>query len=405
MKSHTRITDTIYYVGVNDRRKDLFEGLWKLPHGVSYNSYLIVDDEVTLLDTVDICYSEQFLRQVDLVLEGRPIDNLIINHMEPDHSGSIGMLKRRYPNIKLIGNKKTFGMLSNYYDYLCDNLVVVDEGDTIRTGKHELTFIMAPMVHWPEVMFTYDKTDKVLFSADAFGTFTTLDGHFLDKNVDLERYFLEMQRYYACIVGKYGPFVQKTLKKVEQLALPIDYVCPLHGPIWTQHAFGQAYEIYDRMSRYATGKGAVVLYGSMYGNTAVMADAVARGIGSQGVRDVVCYDVSRAPESYILRDLFRYRAFVVGSPTYSNEIYPAISNVLNLIRIRGVKDHTLSVFGSCSWAGQAVSKLTHFAEEMGWELVGTPVEQLGAPTDEELDKCFDLGVTIGKRLNELYPEA
>lgn len=404
MLEQIKITDSIYYVGVNDRTKDLFESQWSLPHGVSYNSYLIVDDKVALTDGVDICYSEQFLRQIDRILKGRPVDYLIVNHMEPDHSGSIGMLKRKYPNLQIVGNKKTFGMLSAYYSSIEDNLVTVAEGDTLSLGKHELTFIMAPMVHWPEVMFTYDKTDKVLFSADAFGTFGSLDGNVKDIDLDSELYFTEMERYYACIVGKYGTFVQKTLKKVQESGIPIEAICPLHGPVWTAEA-PRAIATYDRLSRYEAGKGAVVLYGSMYGNTAIMADAVARGIGSRGIKHVVTYDAVRADRSLIIRDLFKYRALAVGAPTYSNEIFRPVAHVLDAFKVREIPNRLYSVFGSCSWAGQAVKKLTPFAEEMKWELVGEPVEQKGAPDEADLEKAYRLGCLIGDRLNELYPDA
>ncbi len=252
------ITDSIYYVGVNDRTKDLFESLWPLPHGVSYNSYLIVDEKVTLIDTVDICYSEIFFRQIERIIGDKDIDYLVINHMEPDHSGSIGMLKRRYPNLQIIGNKKTFNMLKAYYPDITEDLITVTEKDEIETGKHKLSFIMAPMVHWPEVMFTYDSTDSVLFSADAFGTFGSLDGHVIDSKLDIEHFYEEMYRYYSCIVGKYGPFVQKVLTKVKEKELPIKAVCSTHGPVWTDFGFERAMGIYDQLSRYETEKGAVV---------------------------------------------------------------------------------------------------------------------------------------------------
>ncbi len=398
------ITDSIYYVGVNDRTKDLFESLWPLPYGVSYNSYLIVDEKITLIDTVDICYSEIFFRQIERIIGTKEIDYLIVNHMEPDHSGSIGMLKRKYPNLQIIGNKKTFNMLKAYYPDITDDLITVSEKDSIETGKHKLSFIMAPMVHWPEVMFTYDSTDEVLFSADAFGTFGSLDGHVIDKNLDIEHFYEEMYRYYSCIVGKYGAFVQKVFSKIKEKALPIKAVCSTHGPVWTEFGFERAMQIYDKLSRYETEKGAVVLYGSMYGNTTVMADMIARGLGEAGINHVVCHDVSRTNPSYILKDLFKYKAFIVGCPTYSNEIYAPIQNILNLIKIREVKDHLYSVFGSCSWAGQAVKKLTPFAEEMKWELVGEPLEQMGAPDENDLQKAFDLGKEVAKRLQELYSE-
>lgn len=405
MAPQIEITNSIYYIGVNDRTKDLFESLWPLPYGVSYNSYLIVDEKITLVDTVDLHYSEQFLSQIKSIIGEKPIDYLIVNHMEPDHSGSIGFLMQQYPGIKLVGNKKTFSMLDAYYPHCTAEKVIVAEGDTLDTGTHKLNFIMAPMVHWPEVMFTYDASSGVLFSADAFGTFGTLDGHVMDHEIDLEVYYQEMYRYYACIVGKYGTFVQKTLAKVLGMNLELNAICATHGPVWTKEGFGRALAIYNQLSQYETEKGAVILYGSMYGNTTLMADAIARGLGAAGIKKIVCCDVSRTNPSYILRDLFRYRAFVVGCPTYSNEIYSPIQNILNLIRLREVKNHIAGVFGSCSWAGQATKKLTAQVEELGWELVGTPLEFMGTPKEADLEKAFALGEEMGKRLHELYPEA
>lgn len=402
MIDQVKITDSIYYVGVNDRTKDLFESLWPLPMGVSYNSYLIVDEKIALIDTVDICYSEQFFRQIERIIGDRPIDYLIIDHMEPDHSGSIGMLKEKYPDIQIVGNKVTFRMFKAYYPHIQQGLVEVKEGDTLSLGGRELTFVMAPFVHWPEVMFTFDTKDKVLFSADAFGTFGTLDGNVMDYSMNLDRYFEEMYRYYACIVGKYGKNVQKVLPKIKEI--DVKTICSTHGPVWTGDSFEKAFNIYDQLSRYEGKKGAVVLYGSMYGNTAVVADHVARGIGSKGIKNVVCYDVSRTNPSYILRDLFRYKAFVLGSPTYSNDIYAPIVNIMNMIRLREVPDRLFALFGSCTWAGQAVKKITPFCEEMKWEMVCEPIEQMGAPADDDLEKAYRLGEAVGDRLNELFPE-
>lgn len=402
MIDQIKITDSIYYVGVNDRTKPLFEGLWPIPHGVAYNSYLIVDEKITLIDTVDLCYSEQFFHQIEQIIGDKPIDYLIVDHMEPDHSGSLGMLRERYPDITIVGNKVTFKIMKEYYQLPDEKLLTVKEGDTLSIGSRELTFVMAPMVHWPEVMFTYDAKDKVLFSADAFGSFGTLNGHIFDHAINLDVIMEEMERYYACIVGKYGRFVQKVVPKLANLEL--DYVCATHGPVWTNYAFQKALEVYDRLSRYEGLKGAVVLYGSMYGNTAVLADQVARGIGSKGIKDVVTYDVSHTDPSYILRDIFRYKAFVVGSPTYSDNIFPPIANIFNLIKIREVPDRLLGVFGSCSWAGQAVRKMTPFSEEMKWEVIGQPLEIKGTPTPVELRKGFELGQLVGDRLNELFPE-
>lgn len=397
------ITPNIYYVGVNDRVTNLFERQWIIPYGVSYNSYLVIDDKVTLMDTVEISYSELFLQQIKNVIGDRPIDYLIVNHMEPDHSGTIGMLKRIYPNLQIIGNKKTFGMLQSYFPELTENLIEVADGDTFETGECKFRFITAPMVHWPEVMFTYEEKNKVLFSADAFGTFGALDGNLFDHESNTEHYYQEMHRYYACIVGKFGQFVQKALKKVLDLNLPIDYVCSLHGPIWTAAHFPEVLSIYDRLSKYEAQKGAVILYGSMYGNTTILADTIARSLSQAGIKNIACYDVSSTDPSYVLRDLFKYRAVIVGSPTYTNEIFPPVKAILDKIEGRDVKDRILGVFGSCSWAGQAVKKIVPFAEKMKWELVGTPVEQRGTPSMEEIKQAAELGRAIANRLHELYP--
>lgn len=401
----TQITDSIYYVGVNDRTKDLFESMWPLPYGVSYNSYLIVDEKITLVDTVDICYSEIFFSQIRQVIGDRPIDYLIVDHMEPDHSGSIGMLRRLYPEMQVIGNKLTFGMLKEYFPDLEGGLIEVKEGDTLSTGKHELTFVTAPMVHWPEVMFTYDKTDKVLFSADAFGTFGSLDGNIIDKDMNLDRFFDEMYRYYSCIVGKYGSFVQKTLQKVLALNLPVDYVCSTHGPIWTEVGFGKALKIYDQLSKYEAEKGAVVLYGSMYGNTTVLADTIARAMALKGIKNIVCYDVSRTDPSVIIRDVFKYRAVVLGAPTYSNDLFTPMRRILMMLEVREVKNRICGLFGSFTWGSQAVKKLQAFSEDMQWTVIGNSVEQKGATKEAQAQQAIALGEAIAEELHNLYPEA
>lgn len=399
-----QITDGIYYVGVNDRTKDLFESMWPLPYGVSYNAYLIVDEKVTLVDTVDICYSELFFTQIRQIIGDRPIDYLIVDHMEPDHSGSIGMLHRLYPNMQVIGNKLTFSMLKEYFPDLQDGLLEVKDGDSLSIGKRELTFVTAPMVHWPEVMFTYDKTDKVLFSADAFGTFGSLDGNIIDRDMNLDRFFDEMYRYYSCIVGKYGSFVQKTLTKVLALNLPIDYVCSTHGPVWTNCGFPKALEVYDQLSKYEAEKGAVILYGSMYGHTTVLADTIARAMAQKGIKNIVCYDVARTDPSVIIRDVFKYRAVVMGAPTYSNELFTPMRRILMMLELREVKDRICGLFGSFTWGSQAVKKLQAFTDSMQWNVIGTPVEQKGATQVEQARQAVILGEALAEELHRLYLE-
>ncbi|MDR3268843.1 MAG: FprA family A-type flavoprotein [Tannerella sp.] len=390
-----KITANIYYVGVNDRRKELFENLWPLPGGVSYNSYLITDQKTALVDTVDICYSDLFFKKIDAVLNGRPLDYLIVDHMEPDHAGSIRLLRQSYPGIQIVGNKHTFGMLAGYHG-ITDGLHEVKEGDTLALGQHRLTFYMAPMVHWPEVMVAYEETEKILFSADAFGTYGTLDGGVIDSEMNTDRYWDEMVRYYANIVGKYGNPVQKILQK---LNLPdIQTICSTHGPVWHEHK-DRAVGIYDRLSRYEGEKGVTIIYGSMYGHTEQMAEAIATSLAGSGIREIVMHDASKSPASYILKDVFKYRGLIAGSPTYSGQLFPEIESILKKIELREVKNRLYGCFGSFTWAGVAVKRLIAFGETMKWEMVGEPVEQKQAMRADTYEKCLSLGKAMAARLD------
>ena len=388
------IANQIYYVGVNDRQKTLFENMWPLPYGVSYNAYLIVDEKTVLIDTVDVCYSDLFLKKVAEALQGRTLDYLIVNHMEPDHAGSIRLLRQQYPGVKIVGNTKTFGMLAGFHG-ITDGLYEVKEGDTLNTGVHQLSFYMAPMVHWPEVMVSYDATDKILFSADAFGTYGTLDGAVVDKDMDCSHYWDEMVRYYANIVGKYGNPVQRALQKLS--ALEIQTICSTHGPVWQEHV-AKAVGIYDRLSRYEAEEGVVILYGSMYGHTEQMAEVIASALADQGVKRIVMHNVSKTPASYILADVFRYKGIIVGSPTYSNQLFPEVEAVLSKIELREVKNRLFGYFGSFSWAGAAVKRLAAFGEKMKWETVGTPAEQKQGMTAADHAACYALGKAMAEQL-------
>lgn len=385
-----QVTDNVYYVGVNDRTKHLFENMWPIPYGVSYNSYLIVDEQTVLIDTVDVCYSDMLFHKIDMILGDRPLDYLIVNHMEPDHGGSIGLLRNRYPNVKIVGNKKTFDMLKGFHG-ITEGLIEVKSGDAIRVGTHEFSFMLAPMVHWPEVMFTYEQSKKMLFSADAFGTFGALNGHLFDYEGCLCNSLDEMHRYYSCIVGKYGNFVQKALKNILDQGLEIDFVCPTHGVVWTQSHFAQALKIYDSLSRYEGQEGVVILYGSMYGNTEQLADVIAQSLSAAGVRHIICHNVSKSDPSQVLSDVFRYKGLIVGSPTYCGALFQPIDNILNLIRLRDLKDRLYASFGSYTWAPAAVKKLVPFAEEMGWTAIGTPVELKMADLPAVMDAAWALG--------------
>lgn len=388
------IAEKIYYVGVNDRQKALFENMWPLPYGVSYNSYLIVDEKTVLVDTVDVCYSDIFLKKIADALQGRPLDYLIVNHMEPDHAGSIRLLRQQYPDVQIVGNNKTFGMLNGYHG-ITDGLYEVKEGDVLNTGAHQLVFYMAPMVHWPEVMVTYDQTDKILFSADAFGTYGTLDGAVVDEDMNVEHYWEEMMRYYANIVGKYGSPVQKALQKLS--GVEVRTICSTHGPVWREYA-AKAVEMYDRLSRYEGEDGVVIIYGSMYGNTEQMAEAVASSLAANGVKNIIMHNASKTHASYILKDVFKYKGVIVGSPTYSNQLYPEVASVLSKIELREVKDRLFGYFGSFTWAGAAVKRLAAFGEKMKWEIVGEPVEQKQGLSADKYEACWALGEAMAKRL-------
>ena len=305
------ISNKTYYVGVNDRNKNLFEGLWPLPNGVSYNSYLVVDDKVCLIDTVEVDFFTQYLENIREVIGERPVDYLVINHMEPDHSGSIALVKKYYPEIKIVGNKKTFSMIQGFYG-IADDFVTVNNGDTLSLGEKELTFVLTPMVHWPETMVTL--CGDILFSGDAFGCFGALNGGVVDEEINCDTFWLEMTRYYSNIVGKYGVPVQNALKKLAGVKL--EYICSTHGPVWHQY-IDKVIGIYDSLSKYEAKPGLVICYGTMYGNTERMAEHIARAASQAGVKDIVMYNVSKTHHSYIIRDIFRYQGLIVGAPTYN----------------------------------------------------------------------------------------
>ena len=394
------ITDKIYYVGVNDRNKSLFEGLWPLPNGVSYNAYLIVDEKVCLIDTVEVDFFMPFLKNIQEVLGERPIDYLVVNHMEPDHSGSIALIKKYYPDVKIVGNKKTFGMMSGFYG-VSDGTVEVKNGDFIELGALKLNFVLTPMVHWPETMMTLCEnqgaTTRVLFSGDAFGCFGALNGGVIDAQINCDTFWLEMVRYYSNIVGKYGTPVQNALKKLAGVSL--DYICATHGPVW--HEFiTKVVDMYDRMSRYETQPGLVICYGTMYGNTERAAEVIARAASQAGLKDIVMYNVSQTHHSYIIRDVFRYRGLIVGAPTYNTGLYHEMDVLLSELAGKDIKgDHLIGWFGSFGWASKAVGEIGRWNEEkLHFQPVGTPVEIKQALTPETFAQCEALGRAMAEKL-------
>lgn len=396
MSTITEISRNIHYVGVNDRTKHLFEGLWPLPLGVSYNSYLIVDKSVVLIDTVDHCYTDLFFEKIKNILGERPIDYLVVNHMEPDHSASIRDLCRVYPNIKIIGNSKTIGMIEGFYG-IFDKFHEVKDGDRLPLGEKVLTFYMTPMVHWPETMMTYCEDDKILFSGDAFGCFGTLDGGIIDYQMNTEKYWDEMFRYYSNIVGKYGAPVQKALAKLS--GIDVQMICSTHGPIWKEE-IQKVISIYNKLSLYEGEEGVVIAYGSMYGNTERMAEIIAQELAVQGIKNIVMHNVSKSDMSYILRDIFKYKGLIIGSPTYTNELFPNIESLISKLESRDMKNRIFGYFGSFSWAGAAVKRLSAFAERMKWDITGDPVEMKQGIISEKITQCQELAKAIAMKLKQ-----
>lgn len=391
------IADKVYYVGVNDRHKTLFEGLWPLPHGVSYNSYLIKDkDKVCLIDTVEVDFFMQFLENLREVLGETPIDYVVINHMEPDHSSSLALLKKYYPNVKLVGNKKTFAMVAGFYG-IEEDTIEIKEGDTLPLGDYTLRFYLTPMVHWPETMVTgCEGPFNFLFTGDAFGSYGALNGAIVDKDMETEMWWEEMVRYYSNIVGKYGLQVQNALKKL--VDVPTDYICSTHGPIWHKE-IDKVIKTYDRLSKYETEVGLVICYGSMYGNTEQMAELIAEGAAKAGLKTIKVHNVSKIHHSYIIKDIFKYRGLIMGAPTYNAGIFHDMDSLMSAVEGRDIKQHYLGYFGSFGWAQKSVSILEAWAEKNKYfEVVGEPVIMKLGVNPEVREQCLKLGEAMAKRL-------
>ena len=381
------ITDKLTFIGVNDRETQLFENMWPLPNGVSYNSYVISDEKTALLDTVKVNRVDIFMEKLREALGGRDLDYLVIHHMEPDHSGAILPVLELYPNVKLVGNKKTAEFLRDYFN-VEENFIEVKEGDELDLGETKLKFYMTPMVHWPESMVSFDEKSGILFSQDIFGSYGALGGAIFDDEINWELFKAESIRYYTNIVGKFSKQVQSAMKKL--MGLDIKMICAVHGPVWRDNPH-KIIELYDRLARYETEEGAVVVYGSMYGNTEKMAETVARSLAANGVKNVELYDVSKTHLSYLLADLWRFDGIVLGSCTYNNGAFPLMKNLVETLKKQKMSNHTIGVFGSYGWAGGGLKDLKAFADESGYDVIETTVDAKGSATLEDLEKCEQLG--------------
>lgn len=386
-----KVTEDLYWVGVNEKRLHLFENIHPIPRGVSYNSYLLMDDKTVLFDTVDWAGCREFLNNVKEVLNGRKLDYLVINHMEPDHAASMEEVLLRYPECKVISNEKAFMFMHQFGFHVEDRKEEVKEGDTKSFGKHTVTFVAAPMVHWPEAMVTFDTTNGVLFSADAFGTFGSLDGKLFADEVNFDRDWLDDARRYFCnIVGKYGPFVQLLLKKAG--TVPIKMFCPLHGPVW-RNDLGYNLDKHDKWSRYEPEeKGVLVLYASMYGNTEAAAQELASKLCDKGVTNVAMYDVSNTHVSYLVSEAFKYSHIVLASVTYNLGIYPVMYDFLHHLKALNFQKRTFGIIENGTWAIKSGTLMKEYIEEelkectvLGAQVsVNSSADETNAPEFESL---------------------
>ena len=378
-----KVTDDLYWIGGSDRRLALFENVYPIPRGVSYNSYVILDEQTVLLDTVDKSVSGQFFENLEHVLGNRPLDYMIVNHMEPDHCAIVEEVVRRFPEVKVVGNAKTFNMMKQFFTFDVDaHAVVIKEGDTISTGKHTLAFAMIPMVHWPEAMVTYDAYDKVLFSADAFGTFGALNGNVFADEVNFDRDWLDdARRYYCNIVGKYGIQVQAALKKLS--ALSIRTICPLHGPVWREN-LKYLLSKYDLWSRYVPEDNAVaIFYASMYGDTENAANILAAGLAEGGIKNIALYDVSVTDVSVLIAEAFRCSHLVFAAPTYNNGVYPAMYNFLHDMGALSLQNRTIGLIENGTWGPVSAKQMQQLFSEMKQMNVLEPVVTIKSSVKED----------------------
>ncbi len=393
------IKPKIYWVGVNDRTTDLFEGLWPITQeGVSYNSYLIRDEKTAIIDLAKAFKTDIFFDHIAEVVDLAEVDYVIVNHMEPDHTGVLRTLKRMAPRMTILGTPKTKGMLEDFYG-ITENIREVADGETLSLGKTELKFVHAPFVHWPETMVTYEPSHKILFSCDAFGGYGALRGGIFDDECkDMAFYESESLRYFANIVSKFSGPTLKAIKKLEDV--PVSIIAPSHGLIWRKDP-GRIVELYRKWAEYATQTaepGVTLIYGSMYGNTEMVMNAVAQGISSESV-PVEIFDTARTHVSYILPSLWTKRGVVVGAPTYEVGVFPPVGQVLEMAALKRIMNKKAAVFGSYGWSGGALKKIKSIIEPLKWDLTET-FEFPGGPTAADLEKAKEFGARFARAAKE-----
>lgn len=400
MHSTRKVTDDLIYVGGSDRRLSRFENLFPIPKGVSYNSYVLLDEKTVLFDTADESISRQYIENVVHALNGRPLDYMVVQHMEPDHCAMIDDMLRRYPEAKMVCSAKAVGMFAQFYGTdVAARALVVKEGDKLSTGEHTLHFVMAPMVHWPEVMVTYDEKDKILFSADAFGTFGALAGNIFDDEITFDTVWMnDARRYYANIVGKYGVQVQALLKKAA--SLDIEMICPLHGPIWRKD-LGLLLEKYQKWSTYEPeDKTVMIAYATMYGNTENAANVLAGMLADKGVKNIAMYDVSETDVSELVAESFRCSHLVLAAPTYNSGIQPKMEAYLSDIKALNLQNRTVAVIDNGTWAATAGKQMIGTLEGMkNMTILENTISIKSALAENQLGALEALADELAKQVN------
>ncbi|KNZ43192.1 FprA family A-type flavoprotein [Acetobacterium bakii] len=390
-----KIKDDVFWVGVNDYQTTLFEGLWPIDQeGISYNAYLINDEKVAIIDTVKSIKQDEYIEKIKSIIGDKKVDYLVMNHMEPDHSSGIEELLSVYPDMIIVGNKKTFPMLKNFYN-IEGNVLEVGEGDTLSLGKHTLQFFMTPMVHWPESMVTYDTTDKILFSMDIFGSYKAPVGSIFDDENDLASFEDPIRRYYATIVGKVAGQAMKALDKL--CGIEIGTICPSHGLVWRSNP-GHILDRYVKMSRKETVPGVVIAYGSMYGCTQKSAETLAIALKDNGVKEVVLYDVSKTDISFIVSDIWKYKGLLMGAPAYYGKIFPKMANLLYKLTEIKVDNHKVGFFTDFSWSGGAEKNFNAFIEEAKVDVISDMVMVKGRPDENDVLALNELAKKMAEEM-------
>lgn len=398
MHYHAHVTDKIFWIGTNDRKTERFENYLPLPQGVAYNSYLINDEKTCIIDTVEFATAGLFIEKINGILGGKPLDYVVVNHMEPDHSGALTDIMEYFPQAKIIGNAVTLKMIKAFIPNFDESrFQAIKEGDKLELGHHTLTFAMVPMVHWPESMVTYDLTEKVLFSNDAFGSFGTLDGGIFDDEVNFSFYEDEMRRYYSNIVGKFGTQVLNAINKLS--SLEIKAICPSHGIIWRKDISKVINHFANWASFTPEEEGVVIMYGTLYGTTAKMANVIARELAWNGIKNIKIYDVSKTDASYIISDIWKYKGLIIGSASHNNDIYPVMQGILHKLQNYGLKNRYLGIFGNMLWSGGGVRAIENFAKSLPeLEVVYESVEAKGEPTQEDQNRLENIARAMAEKL-------